>query len=152
MNELREKLCILWGDLEEHKSTQTALIRQQLGTDNNQTPTSSLDTTTSVSLIRRAGDQPDLDSDIENDYQESKRKERSLPLRDSAAKVDSTSRPKTPSDQTMSHNGSGIKNKAFSCCIKQYGIKVSANNSTEVTAKNSKNWERKFGLFGTQIS
>lgn len=44
-----------------------------------------------------------------------------------------------------------IKNKAFTCCIKQYGVKVDENDARLANAGDGKRWERRFGLFGTQI-
>lgn len=47
--------------------------------------------------------------------------------------------------------GSQLSNRPFTCCIKQYGIKVRAQEGEEATAGEGKKWQRMFGLFGTKI-
>ena len=44
-----------------------------------------------------------------------------------------------------------IHNKAFTCCIKQYGVKVDEKDPKKANAGEGKRWERKFGLFGVLI-
>lgn len=60
-------------------------------------------------------------------------------------------------DQTR---GSGAKAKAdepavsnnpFTCCIKQYGVRVREDDPALANAGEGKRWERVFGLFGTKI-
>ncbi|KAF2999939.1 hypothetical protein E8E14_000183 [Neopestalotiopsis sp. 37M] len=47
---------------------------------------------------------------------------------------------------------SGISNKPFACCLRQYGIEVSESDPRKCNAGNGKRYERMFGLFGTRIS
>ena len=44
-----------------------------------------------------------------------------------------------------------ISNCPFSCCIRQYGVKVSEPDDRKADAGEKKRWERIFGLFGTRI-
>lgn len=57
---------------------------------------------------------------------------------------------KTGMDPTVSTELQ-FKNKAFTCCIKQYGAKVDEDDPSLANAGNGKRWERKFGLFDTRI-
>jgi hypothetical protein len=45
-----------------------------------------------------------------------------------------------------------VTNRAFNCCIRQYGIKVTEPDHTKADAGDSKRWQRVFALFGTKIS
>lgn len=47
--------------------------------------------------------------------------------------------------------GSQLSNRPFTCCIRQYGVKVKVEEGEEATAGNGKKWKRVFGLFGTKI-
>lgn len=56
----------------------------------------------------------------------------------------------------MDQAGSGtadveVRNKGFTCCIKQYGVKVDEKNPKKANAGDGKRWQRVFGLFGTMI-
>ena len=44
-----------------------------------------------------------------------------------------------------------VSNKAFTCCIKQYGAMVNEDNPSKANAGNGKKWKRMFALYGTQI-
>lgn len=44
-----------------------------------------------------------------------------------------------------------LKNKPFTCCIRQYGIRVKAEKGEEANADKGWKWQRVFGLFGTKI-
>lgn len=44
-----------------------------------------------------------------------------------------------------------VVNKAFTCCIQQYGIKVPEKSSARADAGDGMRWKRMFGLFGTSI-
>jgi protection of telomeres protein 1 len=44
-----------------------------------------------------------------------------------------------------------ISNKGFTCCIRQYGIKIPENSATRANAGHGLRWERVYGLFGTRI-
>lgn len=43
-------------------------------------------------------------------------------------------------------------NLPFTCCIRQYGLKVAEEDADKADAGNGRRWERIFGLFGTRIS
>ncbi|EGX91443.1 telomere-binding alpha subunit central domain protein [Cordyceps militaris CM01] len=43
-------------------------------------------------------------------------------------------------------------NRPFSCCIRQYGIKMREEDEGKADAGEKKRWQRMYGLFGTQIS
>jgi hypothetical protein len=45
-----------------------------------------------------------------------------------------------------------LTNRPFSCCIQQYGVKVTESDPTKASAGNGKRWQRMFGLFGTMIA
>ncbi|KLP06083.1 uncharacterized protein FFB20_04918 [Fusarium fujikuroi] len=44
-----------------------------------------------------------------------------------------------------------LTNRAFPCCIKQYGIKVTEPEPSQANAGNGKRWQRMFQLFGARI-
>ena len=44
-----------------------------------------------------------------------------------------------------------VRNKAFTCCIQQYGIKVQEKSYARADAGDGMRWKRMFGLFGTSI-
>lgn len=142
-------MCILWGDLEEQKSAlappdSTAEIR----------PSSSTSDTLSVSspASMKTGGQPNVDSD-DDENQLIKRvpakvsmghvlKERDLNV---GLGTDSSKVDQPDTDHPIIHN------KAFTCCIKQYGVKVKEEDPSKANAGGGKRWERKFGLFGVVI-
>ncbi|KAM3564715.1 hypothetical protein ARSEF4850_001744 [Beauveria asiatica] len=43
-------------------------------------------------------------------------------------------------------------NLPFTCCIKQYGVKLREADEAKADAGEGKRWQRMYGLFGTQIS
>jgi protection-of-telomeres protein 1 len=45
-----------------------------------------------------------------------------------------------------------VTNKGFSCCIQQYGVKVSEINDDLADAGEGVRWQRMYGLFGTIIT
>ncbi|KAG9243189.1 hypothetical protein BJ878DRAFT_424199 [Calycina marina] len=141
--EFKEKLCILWGDLEEQKfalpKKPTAKAAQASSHDDPISP-----------ALKPIGAQPNIDSDDEND----------LPPRQPASKLPTKPplqlRYSTPGTSAEIDPPPPVKNKAFTCCIRQYGVKVHESDPSKATAGNSedgtgKRWERKFGLFGVSI-
>ncbi|KAL7769438.1 hypothetical protein ACKLNR_000822 [Fusarium oxysporum f. sp. zingiberi] len=44
-----------------------------------------------------------------------------------------------------------LTNRAFPCCVKQYGIKVAEPEPSQANAGNGKRWQRMFQLFGARI-
>lgn len=45
-----------------------------------------------------------------------------------------------------------VKNKGFTCCIQQYGVKVHEDDELKANAGGGKRWQRMYGLFGTMIN
>jgi protection of telomeres protein 1 len=90
---LRERLFVLWGEVEERKSANRKAMRKQA-----------------------AGDKPPDSSDDESP-----------------------------------HAKTTIPNRPFSCCIRQYGIKVRENDPCQANAGDGKRWQRLFGMFGTKL-
>ncbi|KAL7625293.1 hypothetical protein AAE478_004509 [Parahypoxylon ruwenzoriense] len=105
LEQLREKLFTLWGNLEELKQQE---LQQQI-----------------KARQRVAAQQPP---------------ESSPPPRPSG------------NIQKATAAESKVSNKTFSCCIRQYGVKVSEKDPYKANAGDGKRWERVFGLFGTKIS
>ncbi|KAI8966165.1 hypothetical protein F5Y11DRAFT_310633 [Daldinia sp. FL1419] len=106
LNNLREQLFKLWGNLEECK--QQELQAQQ------------------KNIQRVAAQQP----------------------------PDSTP-PRPPSShptQSAIHGGFVVSNKPFTCCIRQYGVRVPEEDPKKADAGKGKRWERVFAMFGTKIS
>lgn len=106
-----------------------------------------------MTSAQRPGAQPDADSDsesedvIKTEVSASKSKEKSK-----AVGGDSTM---TGTDTTMDlpQDGPDLSpsNKAFTCCLQQYGIKEPEENEGKADAGPGRRWQRVFGLFGTQI-
>jgi protection-of-telomeres protein 1 len=44
-----------------------------------------------------------------------------------------------------------VANKGFTCCIKQYGVKVQEADEAKADAGEGYRWQRMFGMFGTRI-
>lgn len=144
LSQVKEQLFKLWGDLEERKSE---MLRQQSKKED--IPPSSLESEFSV-LARRAGEMPDADSDVEHQ---------------SPATTKKTSHSSVLPDRNPNISISGIvddkaeileskleaKNKPFTCCIQQYGVKFDEDDAAKANAGIGRRWQRVFGLFGTQI-
>ncbi|KAI5921404.1 hypothetical protein F4810DRAFT_678868 [Camillea tinctor] len=45
-----------------------------------------------------------------------------------------------------------VSNKPFTCCVRQYGVKVHEPDPRKADAGEDKRWERVFALFGTKIA
>jgi protection-of-telomeres protein 1 len=144
LSQVKEQLFKLWGDLEERKSE---MLRQQSKKED--IPSSSLESEFSVSA-RRAGEMPDADSDVEHESSATSKKTSHssvLPERDQNIPISGIVGAKTENLESKL----AAKNKAFTCCIQQYGVKVDEDDSAKANAGNGKRWQRVFGLFGTQI-
>jgi len=103
--------------------------------------------------MRKAGEMPDADSDNENERSYSK-----------SSKTKAKSSVLKERDSNISISGVGLtgnldasdaklapKNKAFTCCIKQYGVKVVEDDPAKANAGDEQRWQRMFGLLYTQI-
>lgn len=101
LERLRQRMFILWGDLEEHKSA----------------------------------------------VEERNRKLASLEQRP-AFSDDGHDAGRTEQVPSLSH----ASNTPFMCCIRQYGVKVKAEEDEEANAGEGKKWQRVFGLFGVKIA
>jgi len=132
---MKERLCILWGDLEEQKSASLPKAAPP--------PMASSQPTSSPFV--NTGEQPSVDSDDENEVSHQKPSIKAVrgPLEEreinaGEAKVTDPYHPV-------------VRNKAFTCCIQQYGITVDEEDPAKANAGASKRYERKFGLFGVTI-
>lgn len=99
MDNLRQRLFLVWGELEEHK------VREEEKREK-------------AVQAAKMGQAPD-DSDDEEGPQ----------------MVDSK-----------------VTNRPFSCCIRQYGVKVREPDQGKADAGEGRRWQRMFGLYGTRIS
>lgn len=99
---LREKLFVLWGDLEERRKQEQEKNERRIE-------------------AARQGKPPE-DSDNEDQ------------------------------DASETSGKTAFKNRPFSCCIQQYGVKVPELNPANADAGEGKRWQRVFGLVGTRIS
>jgi protection-of-telomeres protein 1 len=43
------------------------------------------------------------------------------------------------------------KNKPFTCCIQQYGLRMQEHDRSKTSAGDGKRWQRVFSIFGTTI-
>ncbi|KAI1655599.1 hypothetical protein F4813DRAFT_366624 [Daldinia decipiens] len=63
--------------------------------------------------------------------------------------------PRPPSSHPAQNAVQGesiVSNKPFTCCIRQYGVKLPESDPRKANAGKGKRWERVFGMFGTKIS
>ncbi|KAL0944139.1 telomere-binding alpha subunit central domain-containing protein [Colletotrichum truncatum] len=107
LSRLREKMFILWGDLEEKKSKK--LTSNKRKKDDRR---------------KALSDRPSLDS--------------------SDNEVAGKSADEDVREMTIS-------NRPFTCCIRQYGVRVNESDPERADAGDGKRWQRVFGLFGTKI-
>lgn len=126
LRDLKEKLCILWGDLGEQKSRN---LSSQMSTASQEHPESS--------PIMHFG-QPDVDTDDENESRKSQRA-----LREIDANSGSGSQTKIPAKNDDPYHPVA-NNKGFTCCIEEYGLKVKSKNSEQ-------QWEQNYRIFGVKI-
>ena len=105
MELLRERLFVLWGNLEECKQREHEQNQRTLRRVN-------------------AGEAPPDSSD------------------DEAARTG----PGTPQPPA------NVSNKPFTCCLRQYGVKVPESDARMCDAGKGRRYQRLFGLFGTTIS
>lgn len=101
---LRQKLFLLWGELEEYKLRAEIKRMKALQAARNNKP-------------------PQDSSDEEDSSHKAPKEEKAL-----------------------------FNNLPFSCCIRQYGVKVRERDPAKADAGSGKRWQRMYGLFGTRIS
>jgi hypothetical protein len=114
-------------------------------------PPSSLEPEFPVSdSIRKAGEMPDVDSDTENEPSYSKSSKKTS---ENAVLTERDPNISTSAIEVSDNSGTilALKNKAFTCCIRQYGVKVDEDDPAKADAGDEQRWQRVFGLFGTQI-
>ncbi|KAF4464426.1 Protection of telomeres 1 [Fusarium albosuccineum] len=104
LQELRDRLFTLWGELEEHKS------REQMKKEEAQE---------AARMGKPPGDSGDEDE---------------------------------PRPEDKKSGKAQVAHRSFSCCIRQYGVKVQESDPAKADAGEGKRWQRMFGLFGTRIS
>ncbi|KXH55053.1 telomere-binding alpha subunit central domain-containing protein [Colletotrichum salicis] len=108
LTQLREKMFILWGDLEEKKTQKLAEQGKKQKAN--------------VGKKKKTNDRPP-DSDDED--------------------AGAGAAPKMEKE--------AISNRPFTCCIRQYGIRVKESDTEKADAGPGKKWQRMYGLFGTKI-
>ncbi|TVY14105.1 Protection of telomeres protein 1 [Lachnellula arida] len=141
LHKLKRQLDILWGDLEEQKSAKQQMEKTI------DFPSSFDSTASSPPPTHNAGDQPDAD-DSDDEILSKRRSIEETALQDRDANRMSTI---NPVDQE-GDSKLAPRNKPFTCCIKQYGVKVKEKNPLKANAGDGQRWERRFGIFGTSIS
>lgn len=145
---MKEQLFKLWGDLEEKKS---AALKQQLAKEKITLPPLSSFESAQSTPPPRPGQQPDADSDTESQPSISKPRSKpsSLFLTEPHVKITEP----VGGDEGSSETDVGLapNNKAFTCCIKQYGVKVDEGDRSKANAGEGQRWQRMFALFGTQV-
>jgi hypothetical protein len=145
---LKEQLFKLWGDLEEKKS---AMLPKKSAKSKKAPPPSSFDSIAS-SPPQKAGAQPDADSDVENESSNPRSGNKistpSVVLQERDSNIIATI---TSTNVKVDADLVVPKNKAFTCCIRQYGVKVDEEDPAKANAGEGQRWQRMFGLFGTQI-
>jgi protection-of-telomeres protein 1 len=143
---LKEQLFKLWGDLEEQKSAYLNKHRTNVEAKK-ANPTTPFSTLLS-SPPQKAGTQPDPDSDIENEQAKPTSKKEgtaSILSEHETNTLTLQEEGKCPTTKILASN------KAFTCCIKQYGVLIHEDDPEKANAGNGKRWQRKFGLFDTFI-
>ncbi|KAH7343028.1 hypothetical protein BKA65DRAFT_596046 [Rhexocercosporidium sp. MPI-PUGE-AT-0058] len=141
---LREQLFKLWGDLEEQKSEILRVRSKKTPI----LPPSSFESST-TSFAGNIGQQPDLDSDSENEVSVSKSSKGNA-----ANSVRNKASDTSPPGVSLNNKEDGAlkpRNKAFTCCIQQYGVKVLEEDPAKADAGEGRRWQRVFALFGTNI-
>lgn len=153
LQELKEQLFKLWGELEERKSAQLADVAEALPLKQ---PPSSDQPCLPDSSLPEAGKMPDLDSDSESDKPPPAKRDSVLmePDADTSASTNPqtlTEAAQHPQEYPAEDTAMSIRNRAFTCCIKQYGVTVPESDERKADAGNGMKYERRFGLFGTTI-
>jgi hypothetical protein len=145
---LRETLFTLWGDLEEKKTAY--LSKRNLKGGKVDKECSKLPFAVADPKASHAKPIDDLppDSDDESILPNG-RGTKSSPTTD----IESNPSKMDTKDEDLSDVISSLPiiNKGFTCCIKQYGIKVSEKSPSKCDAGEGLRWRKMFGLFGTTI-
>lgn len=134
---LRRQLEILWGDLEERKSALLEKL-QELNSSESRDPTNKGKEIATLKDV--AAPYPE----DENTARAASSKSNGLPLVDRDINLQSTAIQQTKDGLIEEFNRDPqVKNKAFTCCIQEYGVKNEFTGKTDV---------RQFNIFGTRIA
>ena len=151
LHKLKRQLDILWGDLEEQKSA-----KQTAENPLDPPPSTFNSIASSPPPTHEAGDQPDADdSDVENvhSYERSSKKcTNESALHDRGPNSMATI--VQPAEAAPNQEGDGKlapRNKPFTCCIRQYGVKLKEKDPSKANTVTGERWQRMFGLFDTFI-
>jgi protection-of-telomeres protein 1 len=158
LDQIREQLFTLWGNLEELKSdflkTSVGMGRQ------NGLSISPLEPAEGTNPLHKATGEvlpPDSDDEkISSPKSTTRVTSEHAYIADRTLNVESTvqipdSHAKIPSLQS-SILALPVANKGFACCVRQYGVKVTEVASSKADAGVGLRWERVLGLFGTKIT
>lgn len=156
---LREKLFLLWGDLEERKSKYLAsaegklLLSRSLAKDKKaDSPSPSPSPTPQAPRKPRPGDQPP-DSDDETASPALTTSVKDTDPLDAIRRL----RPAEAGARLavkLREIGEQVQNKPFTACIREYGVKVPVTDDADtamVGTDEGWKWQRMFGLFDTII-
>jgi protection-of-telomeres protein 1 len=144
LQDLRDQLFHLWGDLEERIA---AKLPPETKDD---APTLTMESLSPASSpVQGAGDQPDVD-DSDNDEADISPRAPKSSAHDEfdQSLVDPVSTHAADSKDLFKL---APKNKPFTCCIQQYGVKIPEKDRSKANAGDGKRWQRMFGIFGTTI-
>ena len=147
LDALDEKLFLLWGDLREKKlqlQMSKSLQSSKTNADTDDTP---------MRLPKRSifGDEPPSDSDEENNSKsctKSNTKSTALAERDPNIPLQKKTDSKDSADTGLKVQ---VQNRAFTCCIQEYGVKVPTEVESNWNAGAGMEWKRAFKMFGTMI-
>ncbi|KAJ8069370.1 hypothetical protein OCU04_003024 [Sclerotinia nivalis] len=154
LNNIKERLFTLWGDLEEQK---IAILAKEIQGKLQE-----------EELLPEVSMTADSESDDEED--DPRQTNGSLPPDDEETEgLSCPKQNKNPQKSTafverdvnLQDNKENEKaetpleikprNKPFECCIKQYGVKVNEEDPEKADAGEGKRWQRVFGLWGTMV-
>ncbi|KAI1761443.1 hypothetical protein GGR53DRAFT_505755 [Hypoxylon sp. FL1150] len=121
LNQLREQLFKLWGNLEELKQKEAQ--RQQAEAQRQK----------AIQKRIAAQQPPESSPPRQSTYDQAQ-----------AAK-------NTKDNNTNNGREAALSNKPFTCCIHQYGIEVPEENPRKANAGDGKRYKKVFGLYGTKI-
>lgn len=163
LDELREALFLLWGDLEEKKSEliKDRAAKQRKVLEKEAELSEKGDNSTREAPNQptnkrpRPGDAPPPDSDEDDDRAPCKRQRTTETLTpNTEANPDTTSTVEQEPEKVDLPTAIlrlPVSNKGFTCCIKEYGVKVPEDDKKKSDVGEEPGWERTFGMFGTTI-
>jgi hypothetical protein len=153
LTQVKEQLFKIWGNLEERKSAMLPKIVPPAPTKTQSTQSFLSSPAPPSSPPQRAYPSFNGDSDDENiDSTDSRRIQCAQKSQDSALGERSVNiLSKSVDIEGTAGVRDQLSNKGFTCCIKQYGVKVAEPDPIQANAGNGMRWQRMFGLFGTMI-